>query len=76
MAIEIIMPKIGFSVDEAELTEWSVAEGTAVNEGDVLFTIESNKSTQEVESPAAGTVRNQAQAGVSYQVGTVIGVIE
>ena len=45
-------------------------------EGDPLFLLEADKSTNEVESPATGTLRITAQAGETYEVGTVLGVIE
>lgn len=76
MATEIILPKIGFSMTEGILAEWLVADGATVNEGDPLYTIESDKSTNEVESPASGIVRIVGQAGETYEVGTIIGTIE
>lgn len=76
MATEIILPKIGFSMTEGILAEWLVPDGTAVNEGDPLYTIESDKSTNEVEAPASGIVRIVGQAGETYEVGTIIGTIE
>lgn len=75
MATEVILPKIGFSMTEGVLAEWLVADGAAVKEGDPLFSIESDKSTNEVESPASGTLTIIGAAGETYEVGTVIGSI-
>jgi pyruvate/2-oxoglutarate dehydrogenase complex dihydrolipoamide acyltransferase (E2) component len=75
MATEIILPKLGFSMDEATLTEWLVADGGAVTEGEPLYAIESEKSVQEIEAPASGTLRVIKEPGEIYQVGTVIGEI-
>ncbi|MEH6386820.1 MULTISPECIES: biotin/lipoyl-containing protein [Pseudomonas] len=73
MATEILLPKLGFSVNEALLAEWLVADGAAVSKGDPLYAIESEKSMQEIEAPADGTLRILQEAGESYEVGTVIG---
>lgn len=76
MATEIIFPKIGFSMTEGVLAEWLVEDGAAVTEGQPLYSIESDKSTNEVESPAAGTVRIAGVPGETYEVGAVIGSID
>ena len=76
MATEIILPKLGFSVNEMTLTEWLAADGAVIQEGDAILTLESDKSVQEIEAPASGTLRIQAETGVSYPVGTVLGIIE
>ncbi|WP_150302633.1 biotin/lipoyl-containing protein [Pseudomonas saliphila] len=73
MTTEIILPKLGFSVNEALLAEWMVADGAEVSKGDPLYAIESEKSMQEIEAPADGTLRILQQAGETYEVGTVIG---
>ena len=76
MATQIILPKIGFSMTEGVLAEWLVEDGASIKEGDPLFAIESDKSTNEVEAPASGVVRILGAAGETYEVGTVIGTIE
>lgn len=76
MAVEILVPKLGFSMSEGELSEWLVADGTAVEAGAPLFTLESDKSATEIEAPASGTLRILKPAGETYEVGTVLGTIE
>ncbi|MBL9070543.1 MAG: lipoyl domain-containing protein [Sphingopyxis sp.] len=76
MAVEVLLPKIGFSMNEGELVEWLVADGGQAIEGQPLYALESEKSTQEVESPATGTLRIHAAIGETYQVGAVLAVIE
>ena len=76
MAVEVLLPKLGFSMDEGELAEWLVPDGGQAIEGEPLYALESDKSTQEVESPATGTLRILKQTGETYQVGTVLAVIE
>lgn len=76
MATEVLIPKIGFSMTEGELSEWLVSNGGETVEGEPLFSIESDKSTNEVESPATGKLTILKEAGETYEVGTVIGTIE
>jgi pyruvate/2-oxoglutarate dehydrogenase complex dihydrolipoamide acyltransferase (E2) component len=70
------MPKIGFSMNEGILTEWFVVDGGAVVEGKPLFAIESEKSVQEIDAPATGTLKIIGTLGETYEVGAVLGLIE
>ncbi len=76
MATEVLLPKIGFSMNEGEVTEWLAADGDAVTSGQPLFLLEAEKSANEVEAPASGTLRILMPAGETYTVGTVLGTIE
>ncbi len=76
MATEILLPKLGFSMNEGELVEWLIPDGGAVIEGQPLFSLESDKSTNEVEAPASGTLKILKPVGETYEVGTVLGRIE
>lgn len=75
MAFEIVLPKLGFSMNEGTLAEWLVADGGEVKEGEPLFALESDKSTQEVEAPSSGTLKILKQPGETYPVGTILGEI-
>lgn len=76
MATEILLPKIGFSMNEGQIAEWLASDGDQVAEGQPLFLLEADKSANEVEAPASGTLRIIAAAGETYEVGTVLGTIE
>jgi len=76
MPTEVLLPKLGFSMDEAKLVEWLVADGGAAVEGQPLYVLESDKSTQEIESPATGALKITAATDEIYPVGTVLAVIE
>lgn len=76
MATDVLLPKLGFSMNEGVLAEWLVADGGEAVEGQPLFALESDKSTNEVESPASGTLRILKQPGETYEVGTVLAIIE
>jgi pyruvate/2-oxoglutarate dehydrogenase complex dihydrolipoamide acyltransferase (E2) component len=60
---------------EGTLADWLVADGATVSEGTPIYTIEIDKSTQDVESPAAGTLKMLGKVGEVYAVGTLIGEI-
>jgi pyruvate/2-oxoglutarate dehydrogenase complex dihydrolipoamide acyltransferase (E2) component len=76
MAVEVLLPKLGFSMNEGQIAEWLFGDGEQVTEGEALFLLEADKSTNEVEAPASGILRIVAQEGETYEVGTVIGYIE
>lgn len=76
MATEILLPKIGFSMNEGQIAEWLFADGEEVVEGEALYLLEADKSTNEVEAPASGILRISGIEGETYEVGTVIGTIE
>lgn len=76
MSTQIKLPKLGFSMNEGTVAEWMVADGAEVKEGAPLYSLESEKSVQEIEAPASGTLKILKPAGEVYEVGTVIGEIE
>jgi len=76
MQHEIIMPALGMSQDTGTLLAWHKAEGEAVAAGDILFEVETDKTTMEVEAPANGFVVGiSADAGSEVPVGQVIAFI-
>jgi pyruvate dehydrogenase E2 component (dihydrolipoamide acetyltransferase) len=76
MADIVKMPKLGFDMAEGMLVRWVVGEGEAVETGQVLAEIETDKATVEVEATATGIVRKHVvQEGTSVPVGAAIAVI-
>lgn len=75
MTTQVLLPKIGFSMNEGLLTEWLVPDGAEVAEGQPLYALESEKSVQEVEAPASGKLRIIAAVGETYEVGTLLAEI-
>jgi pyruvate/2-oxoglutarate dehydrogenase complex dihydrolipoamide acyltransferase (E2) component len=71
----VVMPKIGLTATEAELATWLVEVGDEVSEGDLLCEIETDKITNEVESPASGVLLKRLEAGVIVPVGQPIAVL-
>ncbi len=56
MAVDVIMPVLGMTMESGVIVEWMKQEGESVSEGDVLFTVETDKSVAEVEARTAGTL--------------------
>jgi pyruvate/2-oxoglutarate dehydrogenase complex dihydrolipoamide acyltransferase (E2) component len=73
--MEILLPKLGFSMNQAVLSAWLLPDGADVTEGQPLFAIESDKSVEELEAPASGKLRIMAAVGETYPVGHVLGEI-
>jgi len=76
MATEIRIPKLGMSVTELTLVEWMFGDGERVEVGDILYTVETDKSTAEIEATASGILRPTGEEGAVYRVGDLIGTIE
>jgi pyruvate/2-oxoglutarate dehydrogenase complex dihydrolipoamide acyltransferase (E2) component len=76
VAYEFKLPDLGEGLTEGEIARWLVAEGQEVAEDDPLVEIQTDKTTVEIPSPAAGTVSKiLAGEGDVVPVGTVIVVI-
>ena len=76
MAYEFKLPDLGEGLTEGEIARWLVAEGQEIAEDDPLVEIQTDKTTVEIPSPAAGIVsRILAAEGDVVPVGNVIVVI-
>ncbi|GAB4255103.1 2-oxoglutarate dehydrogenase complex dihydrolipoyllysine-residue succinyltransferase [Deferrisoma sp.] len=76
MAVEVRVPQVGESVQEAVLAEWFKADGDGVRKDEALFLLETDKITLEVAAEADGVLRILVPAGTSVTVGQVVGRIE
>jgi len=76
MTTEIRIPKLGMSATEMTLLEWMFGDGDQVTEGEVIYTVETDKTTAEIEAQASGIIRPTGEEGAAYQVGDLIGTIE
>src|SRR3982751_968914 len=76
MAYEFKLPDLGEGLTEGEVARWLVSEGQDVGEDDPLVEIQTDKTTVEIPSPAAGKVsRILVREGETVPVGTVLVVI-
>lgn len=57
MTIEIRMPRLGWTMEEGAFGEWLKADGDTIKPGDLLFTVEGDKATQDIEAMDAGILR-------------------
>jgi pyruvate dehydrogenase E2 component (dihydrolipoamide acetyltransferase) len=72
----ILMPKLGLTMTEGTLYEWKIAPGQRVRVGDVLFIVETDKSTNDVEASADGVIEAlHAEAGATVRVGAVVATL-
>jgi len=70
------MPKFGQMTEVSTIVEWKKKEGDRVSRGDILFTVETDKSVMEVEAFVEGVLlKIVVPAGVSVPVNTIVGFI-
>src|SRR5262249_41005354 len=75
MAIEVTVPRLGWSMDEGTFGEWLKRDGEFVNRGEALFVLEGEKSAQDIESFDEGILRlppDAPQPGDTVKVGQVL----
>jgi pyruvate dehydrogenase E2 component (dihydrolipoamide acetyltransferase) len=78
MAIAITIPRLGWNMDQGVFAGWLKRDGEPIRAGDPLFTLEGEKSTQDIEANDQGVLRiapTAPQAGESVAVGAVIGYL-
>src|SRR5438309_5840194 len=76
VAYEFKLPDLGEGLTEGEIARWLVSEGQEIAEDDPLVEIQTDKTTVEIPSPAAGKVsRILVEEGKVVPVGTVLVVI-
>jgi pyruvate dehydrogenase E2 component (dihydrolipoamide acetyltransferase) len=72
-AIEVILPKVDMDMDSGVIVAWKVSEGERVQQGDILFEMETGKAMMEVEAPGTGIIRSLAKiSGKPIAVGTAV----
>ena len=74
--MDVLMPQLGETVAEGKITKWFKNAGDAVQAGDNLFEIETDKTSMEVPATFAGTLSAiNVQVGEVAKVGAVVAVI-
>jgi 2-oxoglutarate dehydrogenase E2 component (dihydrolipoamide succinyltransferase) len=76
MVVEVKIPAVGESVQEAVLAEWFRQDGDPVARDEPLFVIETDKVTLEVTAEVGGTLRISVPAGQTVAVGAVVATID
>jgi pyruvate dehydrogenase E2 component (dihydrolipoamide acetyltransferase) len=76
MSVEFHMPQLGITMEEATIVRWLRDDGATVQQGEAIVEVETDKTTAEIESTAAGTLRIMVQEGDVVQAGAIIAYIE
>ena len=75
MATEVILPRLGQGMEAGTIVRWLKAEGDAVEKGEPLFELDTDKVTQEVEAEASGVLLKIAVAEGEVPVGRTVAFI-
>ena len=78
MAIPITVPRLGWNMEEGVFVGWLKKDGDPVRPGDALFSLEAEKSTEDIECLDSGVLRlapNGPKEGDTVAVGSVIGYL-
>ncbi len=76
MVVDVVIPHVGESVQEAILTQWLKQEGEPVAKDEPLLVIETDKVSLEVVAEVAGRVAIVVPVGETVDIGAVVGRIE
>lgn len=76
MAEPIKVPAVGETITEGVLARWLKKHGDSVRRGEPLFTLETDKATQDVPAPADGVVSVAVAEGATVKIDSVVGQIE
>lgn len=75
MAVDVPMPKLGLTMEEATIIEWLVADGAAVENEQPIMLIETDKTETEVGAPGGGRLHQIGQPGQTFACGELVGQI-
>jgi 2-oxoglutarate dehydrogenase E2 component (dihydrolipoamide succinyltransferase) len=70
--IDVKVPAAGESITSANVGRWHKGDGAAVNKGEVLVTLETDKVSSELEAEASGTLQILVAEGTEVAIGTVV----
>jgi pyruvate dehydrogenase E2 component (dihydrolipoamide acetyltransferase) len=73
MAIEILLPKLGLTMEEGTIEEWLVADGAVITVGMPLLRLATDKIDVDVEAEADGILARAVTDGATLKTGTVLG---
>jgi len=73
VAVEVLLPKIGLTMQEGTIDEWLVPTGGTVAEGDALLRLATDKVDVDVEAEAGGLFHPVVPAGTTVPAGALIG---
>jgi 2-oxoglutarate dehydrogenase E2 component (dihydrolipoamide succinyltransferase) len=76
MSTEVKIPAVGESITSGVLSGWLKQNGDAVLDGEPIFSLETDKISTEVPSPASGTLQIMVPPGEEVKIGQIVAMIE
>src|SRR5947209_12996131 len=76
MSIEVKIPAVGESITSGVVSVWHKKSGDFVNEGDALFTLETDKVSTEIVAEKAGVLETKADEGQEVKIGEIVATID
>jgi 2-oxoglutarate dehydrogenase E2 component (dihydrolipoamide succinyltransferase) len=76
MVIEVKIPAVGESITSGVVSAWHKKSGDFVNEGEPLFTLETDKVSTEIVAEKAGTLETKVNEGQEVKIGEVVATID
>src|SRR6185503_19562808 len=76
MAIEVKIPAVGESIESGVVSVWHKKSGEFVNEGESLFTLETEKVSTEIVAEKAGVLETKVNEGQEVKIGEVVATID
>src|SRR5213593_4592511 len=76
MAIEVKIPAVGESITSGVVSAWHKKSGEFVNEGEPLFTLETDKVSTEIIAEKAGVLEAKVPEGQEVKIGEVVAIID
>ena len=76
MAIEVKIPAVGESITSGVVSAWHKKSGEFVNEGEGLFTLETDKVSTEIVAEKAGVLETKVPEGQEVKIGEVVAMID
>ena len=74
--MDIVMPKMGESVNEGTIIKWHKKVGDSVKQDEIIFEISTDKVDTEIPSPAEGVLKEiKIKEGDTVEVGAVVAII-
>src|SRR6266404_9332720 len=76
MAIEVKIPAVGESITSGVVSAWHKKSGEFVNEGEPLFTLETDKVSTEIVAEKSGLLETKVPEGREVKIGEVVAIID
>ncbi len=73
---EVKIPALGESISSGVIASWHVSDGDYVEKDQLLFELETDKITQEMQADAAGVITVNAKEGEEVEIGAVVAMID